>query len=359
MDPLTQGLLGATMAQLGFRQRIGRDASWLALLAAMAPDLDVMTGPVVAWWGLEPNPFQSLVWHRGVSHSLLAVPVMALPIAWVWWRVRPRSSGSKTAPTFYLCFACIFVAILSHPLLDGCTAYGTQLFAPISNRRFALNAVPIIDLIYTSILISTLVGTLLIRKVKASSKRMTVKFAWCGFLLSAAYLATGFFLGQRAMGTFADDFPDNLHASQYHAYPYLGTIFIWRVTRLHQGKWSTAKVNVLFPPDQSPATITYAQNADNLWVDRAGDLEGVQIFQWFSMEQIRTIYAFSQGKHIVEFHDMRYGLFPESSESLWMARVIFDANGACFSVKHAMNHRRQDATLADLAHRIWQNHWMP
>jgi len=88
MDPLTQGLLGATTTQLGFRRKIGRDASWLAFLSALAPDLDVFSGPIRQLLGFDVNPFDSLIAHRSWSHSLLMVPLLTLPIAWIWWRIR-------------------------------------------------------------------------------------------------------------------------------------------------------------------------------------------------------------------------------------------------------------------------------
>ena len=42
MDTITQGLLGAVTAQLGFRQRIGRETTWVAAAAGIMPDLDIL-----------------------------------------------------------------------------------------------------------------------------------------------------------------------------------------------------------------------------------------------------------------------------------------------------------------------------
>jgi len=56
MDPLTQGLLGAVTAQLGFRRGIGRDASWVAATTAAAADLEGAPKPGISWFTPEYTP---------------------------------------------------------------------------------------------------------------------------------------------------------------------------------------------------------------------------------------------------------------------------------------------------------------
>ena len=66
MDPLTQGLLGAATAQFGFRQKIGRDATWMAFLAAMAPDLDILVQQGPHFANLPTNGFDRALAHRAL-----------------------------------------------------------------------------------------------------------------------------------------------------------------------------------------------------------------------------------------------------------------------------------------------------
>ena len=132
MDTITQGLLGAATAQLGFRQRIGKDATWLAALAGIVPDLDIFVQPLMTLSGRETDDFTRTVIHRGISHSLVMVPVFSLLITLLWRRFR---RSSKSPKPFALLYACVFVALLSHPLLDWTTSYGTQLLAPFTDRR--------------------------------------------------------------------------------------------------------------------------------------------------------------------------------------------------------------------------------
>ena len=68
MDTITQGLLGAVTAQLGFRQRIGRDATWVAAAAAVVPDLDIFIVPLMSMTGMEVDSLAQLRYHRGLRN---------------------------------------------------------------------------------------------------------------------------------------------------------------------------------------------------------------------------------------------------------------------------------------------------
>ena len=95
-----------------------------ALLAGAAlntlPDLDVL--PLL----LSDDPVVRMTWHRGATHSLLVLPLAGLLL---WWFFRGR--GGRVAATpgrWFWIFQC---ALLSHPLLDAFTVYGTQLLWPL------------------------------------------------------------------------------------------------------------------------------------------------------------------------------------------------------------------------------------
>ena len=196
MDSITQAMLGAVTAQLGFRQRIGRDASWVAALAAYSPDVDSFVAPLARHMGYDVGDMSGMVFHRGLGHSLMMVPVIALIFAALWWFIRRKllrknTQDNRHPPTFRLLYACTFVAVLSHPLLDLLTSYGIQLFAPITSGRYAIDTVAIIDVFYSSILIITLVACYVVRKVSRPARRTALIIGWAGFLLSCGYLAAG------------------------------------------------------------------------------------------------------------------------------------------------------------------------
>ena len=355
MDPITHGMLGGVTAQLGFRQRIGRETTWVAAAAAVLPDLDIFAGlfaPSVRNGGhLAMVPV-----HRGLSHSLLMVPVIALSVSLIWWWFRRRAARTgRASPSFWLLYSCSFVAVLSHSLLDWCTSYGTQLLAPISRARFALDAVPIVDIIYSPILILTLVACCVARKRKTDARKLTLLIGWLGFSLSVGYICAGYTLrgaairhARRSIGEAA--------GGTYAGYPRLGTIFLWRVTRETPDKWTVFRVR----PLRGAGEIRWneAPVVDNEWVRRAREQPKARTYDWFAMGQTRATYELRDGRHVVGLHDMRYGaLTTESLESMWPLVVTFDASGRLLgvrSVRRTGGKRRWQA-----AREAWRDIWGP
>jgi len=355
MDTITQGLLGAVTAQLGFRRRIGRDATWLAATAAVVPDLDALVSSLFA--GLltdtEVNDFFMISTHRGLSHSMLFIPLMCLPLAFLWWWFKRKSTNPIS---FGLLYLCALVGMLSHPLLDWCTTYGTQLFAPLTNHRYAIDAVPIVDIIYTPILILTLVACWLARRGNDRPRRAGLTVGWIGFGLSVAYLAAGYGIQRYLVHRFA---PPDAQTAQIivKAYPQLGTIFAWRITRQTPDAWAAAKVNVLFPNSWARVEWNRTLTESNAWIDQARTISEVKIFEWFTRNQTRTEYAYRDRRHIIEFYDMRYGARPDSLQSIWFVRVTFDELPQLWDVEYI--HHYRGMSLPRMIAQTWTDLWTP
>ena len=145
--------------------------------------------------------------------------------------------------------------------------------------------------------------------------------------------------------------------AQYRAYPQIGMVFLWRVTRRDENGWSAGRVNLLYHHKNEP--IEYAKTAliENQWVRKARQFEAIKTFEWFAMGQIRAVYQRQDGTHIVEFHDMRYGQDPASLESLWPIRVTFSPTGPTAQIERVAHHR--GSRFNDLAHRMWGEIWRP
>jgi len=362
MDPLTQGLLGGVTGQLGFRQRIGRDATWMAAGAAMAPDLDIFIPRLLRLAGAPIDDMTLHHVHRGVTHSLLMVPVLAGAATVLWWLLRRRwhrRHPDARRPSPWLLYACCFAAVLTHPLLDWCTSYGTQLLAPLTNRRFAADCVPIVDIFYTPILILTLLACLLVRKLgrrrEARSRRATLVVGWVGFLLSVGYLATGRIMHDRAVDLARGITPRKARIVRADAYPVLGTAFLWRAVVETDRAWLVARVRPLGRNANLRRTWTPKQSDE--WIDKALALPRARDFAWFAMGRIRADHETVDGRHVVHLHDMRYGLRTEAAKSLWSLRVEFDAAGNVVDVHRTRRHRPRD--FGKLAGRLWRDIWTP
>ena len=93
MEPVTHFLTGACLGRAGFNRKTAY-ATLAAVLAAEAADLDIV-------WGLA-GPVEELKHHRGITHTFVAVPVMAgvvVGAVWVldWWLRRRKADPLRQA----------------------------------------------------------------------------------------------------------------------------------------------------------------------------------------------------------------------------------------------------------------------
>jgi inner membrane protein len=357
MDTITHGLMGALVGQLGFRQRIGRDASWAAAAAAIAPDLDFFVGPIITRLGGNGN--NHLFEHRGLSHSLLLAPVLAAAIAGVWWLVRRYvlrrgAAGdpvSGPAP-FWLLYLCTLPALITHPLLDWCTPYGTELLAPLSGIRYAADCVSVVDLLFSGILALTLVACFAARRLAPRLEpQASLILGRAGFVLAVAYLLAGHVLHNEAVADARGSLGES-HIVRAEAYPVLGTIFTWRVVVETDDAWTAMRIRPLAESRGPPPTET-ARKQPSPWIGLARRLPQVEDYEWFAMGLVRASAYDEAGLHVVEFDDMRYTMRPQDVRSLWPLRVTFDAGGNVLKVERLSILRGR--TWQTLLREAWEN----
>lgn len=120
---LGHAVAGYTLGAAFHGGRPPRRVVLAALACAMAPDVDWFTG----FLGLTDSHGLA---HRGATHALVAVPLIAGLAMLVAFRSRLRE------PRLWLCLG---AATLSHGLLDAWTFGGTGVafLAPFSDARFA------------------------------------------------------------------------------------------------------------------------------------------------------------------------------------------------------------------------------
>ncbi|CAH0533060.1 hypothetical protein VST7929_00912 [Vibrio stylophorae] len=171
MDSISQAVLGASVAGAV----AGRQCNVKVLLAGAAlgtlPDLDVLID-----YG---SDIANVVKHRGFSHSLFVLTLFS----WSLTALLKRFSQFE-AWGFMRLGLLIWLSLITHPLLDSFTTYGTQLFWPLSVPSVALNSVFIIDPLYTLPLIIGLCFAWRRRAVMASM----AKACRIGLFVSCAYL---------------------------------------------------------------------------------------------------------------------------------------------------------------------------
>ena len=187
MDTLTHALSGALLARataglekpaLPLGRRIG-----IGFLVAAFPDSDV-----IATW---ISPLAYLYHHRGITHSLVMLPLwtilLSLIFAWIW----RKGPGWKTyAPV-------VALSLAVHIAGDWITTFGTMIFAPLSDYRHGLGTTFIIDLWFTGIILAGLLLSLLWRRSRMPAVAgLAVLVTYVGFQFQQLQNAVDF--GERA-----------------------------------------------------------------------------------------------------------------------------------------------------------------
>jgi inner membrane protein len=152
MDNVTHTLTGLAMSRAGLN-RYYQHATPLLLIAANAPDIDVIS--------LAGGGFQYFHYHRAITHSLAAAPVLAIVIALLFCAF--DRSLSKLPAAFGLALA----GVASHLLLDWTNAYGVRFLLPFSSNWYSLDQTNVFDVWIWAILILAAVGPSLARLVSS------------------------------------------------------------------------------------------------------------------------------------------------------------------------------------------------
>jgi membrane-bound metal-dependent hydrolase YbcI (DUF457 family) len=154
MDTITHGFAGALIGKAVFRgedmlashpMNRGRIITWALMLGAIFPDSDVIRDI------FSRNQLLLITWHRGITHSLLLLPVWAVALALL---TRAFAKSRKwEAPAFGTLAVIYGAGILSHILLDLVTTFGTMIWSPLEWSRPAWDLVFIVDFTLTAILL--------------------------------------------------------------------------------------------------------------------------------------------------------------------------------------------------------------
>ena len=174
MDSLTQIVLGGAVAAAIAPPRHRRAALLAGAALGTLPDLDVIPVNV-----LLDDPIDRMTWHRGPSHSLFVLPLLAWLI-WAWF----KRQGGRVAESPKRWWWAILLALVTHPLLDAFTVYGTQLWWPLPVSPTMWSSIFIIDPMYTVWLLIAFIAAWCLRWRGAAQTALAA-----GLLLSSGYLA--------------------------------------------------------------------------------------------------------------------------------------------------------------------------
>jgi inner membrane protein len=173
MDSLTQLALGSAVgvAVMGRRAPIWKAAVWGGVCGTL-PDLDVFLD--------HGDAIRNMTLHRTESHSLFFLTLVSPALALLASRF---PAGTASFKRWWLA---VWLALITHPLLDWMTIYGTQLALPFSDFPFAVGNIFVIDPLYTLPLIAGLVAAMSAARRRPGSGR---RWNLLGLAVATAYLA--------------------------------------------------------------------------------------------------------------------------------------------------------------------------
>jgi inner membrane protein len=334
MDPVTQGVLGVTAAQLTATRQQKIAAAVLGFFSGMAADLDVLIRS-------SNDPILFLEYHRHFTHALIFIPFGALACAlvfrWVFraWFARQRLRFSRI---YLFCFA----GYASHAVLDACTTYGTQLFWPFSSTRVAWNNVSVVDPLFTLPLIII---------ITAAVWRKSSKLAVLASAFAVAYLGLGLLQNNRALQV-----AEQLALSRGHqpinlgVKPSFANLLVWKSVYEHAGSYYVDAVRVfgtvkIYPGGATPK-LELRSHFD--WLDpNSQQAKDIERFRWFSNDHLGI-----DPNNAQRIIDIRYSMVPNRFDGMWGISLDKKANQSAHVSWNSV--RPQGAEMSQSVSELWQ-----
>lgn len=339
MDSLTQIVLGGALAAAIAPPAHRRAALLAGAGLGTLPDLDAL------WLGFTAaDPVAVMTEHRSFSHSLLVLPWVA---AALWWLFR-RFGHGRVAQAPARWFWAMQLALLTHPLLDAMTVYGTQLWWPLRPPPAMGSNIFIIDPLYT---VWLLLGCLLAWAGRARP--------WAGRVLGLALLLSSGYLGWSLLAKAEVDRAAQqalaamgLGDAPRFSVPMPFTTLLWRVVAMTPEGYVIGDRSVV----ADRGMMQFSGHPSNVQALReAGDLPAVQRLRWFNRGFMR---ARARGDRLV-LSDLRMGLEPDYTFNFVVAER---AGGRWHAIvpEQLRSDYGSPAARADMGRRlraIWERIW--
>ena len=356
MDSLTQLTLGAAVGEAVLGKKIGNRAMVWGAFGGLLPDFDVFAR-------FFTDEITALAFHRGFMHSILFSIIMAFILGWLAeWLYRSgtyRRRRYKGLVIFFILSIYIllilgmnmifqsskvliggavggvvlawfiwsgyytkklgdvhasrqgwiwlfFLSIVTHPILDCFTTFGTQLFSPFSNMRVSWDNISVADPAYTiPLLLGVLVASFISRQNK---KRQWAN--WIGIALSSAYMIFTFYHKAQFNKIFEQSLErEGITYTRYMSAPTILQNFLW----LGVAEGDTAYYHGYYSFfDKSPTIKKFTiLPKHHERIDHLADKREIKILKWFSKNYYNVIMR-KDGR--LQMNDLRYGSFNEGFE---------------------------------------------
>ncbi len=220
MDSLSQIALGAAVgvAVMGRRTALWKAAAWGAV-AGTLPDLDVFID--------HGDPIRNMVLHRAQTHAPFWLTLFSLPFGTL------VAGLSGQWPLWRRWWLAMWLALVTHPLLDAMTVYGTQLALPFSDYPYGVGSIFIVDPLYT---VPLLLGCGWALATGGRGRALAANAA--GLLVSTAYLGWTMVAQQYVEGIVTASLSaQGIRAERMLVSPTAFNSVLWRVLVMQDGAY--------------------------------------------------------------------------------------------------------------------------
>ena len=282
MDSVSQFVLGASVsvAVMGRRVPVWQ-AALVGGICGTLPDLDVFID--------HGDAIRNMTLHRTETHALLWLTLASPLIAWLvagWFRQRVKWPHWWPA---------IWLALITHPLLDLMTVYGTQLGLPITDHPYAIGSIYIVDPLYTLPLLIGLCVALWRRGGKG------LRGNRLGLMLSTLYLVWSVMIQGIAGWQIRDSLTQQgIAANKVLVTPTAFNTLVWRSVIMTQDRYGEAYWSLLSP--SHPLQVTWYPRHPELFDAFRGSWSAERV-AWFS----HGFYALREQDGQTTIADLRMG----------------------------------------------------
>ncbi len=305
MDLITQGIVGAAMAQATRRQRAQvAAATACGFIGGLAPDIDALIRSPT-------DPLVFLEFHRHFTHALAFVPIGGL----VCGAFLHLTVGRRWQWAFWQTVLFCTIGYATHGLLDAMTSYGTSLFWPLSDVRVSWSLISIIDPLFTLPAIGLVILCLVQRQAS---------YARAALLWMVVYLCTAAFQHNRALDVARGIAAERGHAPiRVEVKPSFGNILVWRTIYETDEAFYVDAVRAALTHRvfEGVATRKLVREDDFPWLDPGSQqARDIERFRFFSRGYIAR--DPDRPNRII---DIRYAFVPNTLNALWSVEVAPDA----------------------------------
>ena len=302
MDPVTHGLAGAVLANAGFRQRVGSQATLALTAGALLPDIDVFWSSAKSVVALET--------HRGITHSFVGAVGLAFALGFLLRFFGPEKRWVRLSALSLLGI------VFGHLFLDLITSYGIQLYLPFSKARPALDLVFILDPFLTLPLLAALGAAFVWRGSAALISRLALVVV----IFYLASMGVSQFAAVTSMRQLLQS--QGVTPRRVEALPWPLNPLRWQGFAEDGDKYWTGDIQLW---RGRIALTPIAKGPENGVVARARMQQDVQTFLWFARFPVARVWQ-EGDRSVVEYHDLRF-THSLRRGSPFVLRVVFSPSG--------------------------------